>query len=54
MAFANVSKGVDFWVERGLLREIAKRKRNRLFKAEELLQLMSGAPSYAGNHPTAP
>ena len=41
--FHNVNKGVEFWINQGLLREITGQKRNRLFVADELLQLMSGS-----------
>lgn len=41
-SFHNVKKGVEFWQKQGLLREITGYKRNRLFVAGELLQLMTG------------
>lgn len=40
-AYLNVSKGVDFWVRHGLLREITGQKRHRLFLAEDLMGLMA-------------
>jgi len=33
---------VEFWLNQGLLREITGQKRNLLFVAGELMQLMSG------------
>lgn len=40
-SFHNANKGVDFWVRHGLLREYTGQKRNRVFVAQELLDLMS-------------
>ena len=47
-SFNNVNKGVEFWVTQGLLREITGQKRNRLFVADELMQLMFG-PRHAAS-----
>ncbi|MCB1231485.1 MAG: Fic family protein [Verrucomicrobiae bacterium] len=40
-SFHVVSKGIDFWEGRGLLREITGNQRNRIFVAGEILQLMA-------------
>ena len=47
-SFNNVNKGVEFWITQGLLREITGQKRNRLFVADELMQLMFG-PRHAAS-----
>lgn len=41
--FPSASKGVDFWVQQGLLQEITGQKRNRLFIARTLINVMSNA-----------
>lgn len=42
LTYLNASKGVEFWVKRGLLHEITGQKRHRLFVADELMNVMSG------------
>ncbi len=40
-SFHNANKGVEFWVKQGLLHEYTGQKRNRVFVAKALLELMS-------------
>ncbi len=42
VSFHNASKGVEFWVNNGLLKEVTGQQRNRLFVADNILQIMSG------------
>jgi Fic family protein len=40
--FPSTQKGVEFWIEKGLLTEITGQRRNRFFVAKELLEAMRG------------
>jgi len=40
--FPSTQKGVEFWIEKGLLAEITGQRRNRFFVAKELLEAMRG------------
>ena len=42
VSYHNAKRGVDYWVEQGLLEEATGQKRNRLYVANHILQLMSG------------
>jgi hypothetical protein len=42
-SFPTVVNGVEFWIDRGLLKEITGRQRNRLFIAQELLTVMAAS-----------
>jgi len=44
-SYHNADKAVDFWRKQGLLHEHTGGKRNRIFVAKELLDLMSAEPS---------
>lgn len=41
IGYHRASRGVDFWVEADLLKEVTGQRRNRIYVAEDLLQLMS-------------
>ena len=43
--YPSASKGVDFWVKQGVLKEITGQKRNRLFIAKKLLEPLSDLSS---------
>lgn len=45
IAFINASKGIEFWEKTGLVREITGQKRNRLFIAPELIDMMREPPA---------
>ena len=40
MPFPTVQRGVDYLIEKGMLREITRRSRNRLFVADEILNII--------------
>ena len=40
-----LAKGIEFWQKRGLLTEITGNQRNRIFKALEILDLMTAKRS---------
>lgn len=39
VSYHNANKGIQFWIEQGLLREFTGQKRNRVFVADEILNL---------------
>jgi hypothetical protein len=41
ISYHNAKRGVDFWVEQGLLQEATGQKRNRMFVANDILGLMA-------------
>jgi len=43
-SYHNAQKGVSFWEKQGLLQEYTGQKRNRVFVARELLDLMGTPP----------
>lgn len=49
-AFINISNGVQFWCDQGLIREITGQKRNKLYIADELMHIMAGT----ANQPSGP
>ena len=51
ISYHNAKRGVDFWVEQGLLQEATGQKRNRIFVANDILNLMAG-PSLPVNAET--
>lgn len=53
VSYPSAQRGVDFWVEQGLLREATGRQRNRVFFADEVLGLMAG-PSLPVNAEAPP
>ncbi len=50
--FTKTSRGAEFWVEQGLLKEITGQKRHRLFLAEAPLNAMAGPTSAEPAIPT--
>jgi len=52
VSFHNAGKGVEFWVNNGLLKEVTGQQRNRLFVADGILRIMSG-PSRPVNGETS-
>lgn len=53
VSYHNASKGVEFWVDQGLLKEVTGQRRNRIFEAEELFRIMA-APSLPVNAEQTP
>lgn len=51
--YPSAQRGVDFWVQQGLLREATGRQRNRVFFADEVLGVMAG-PSLPVNAEAPP
>lgn len=51
ISYHNAKRGVDFWVEQGLLTEVTGQKRNRIFVANGILNLMA-SPSLPINAQT--
>ncbi|MBW0000622.1 MAG: Fic family protein [Verrucomicrobia bacterium] len=49
-SFPTVVNGIEFWIEKGLLKEITGRQRNRLFLAQELLTVMAASESKRPAH----
>jgi Fic family protein len=45
-SFQNVSKAVEFWQKQGLLAEVTKQKRNRIFIAAPILDVTSPKPAH--------
>ena len=42
ISYHNAKRGVDYWVQQGLLKEATGQKRNRIFVANDILNLMAG------------
>lgn len=42
IAYPSAQRGVDFWIEKGLLREATGQQRYRVYVADEILNMMSG------------
>jgi Fic family protein len=51
VSYWNAQRGVEYWIHEGLLREITGRKRNRVYVAEEIFQIMA-TPQPPANPPT--
>jgi len=48
ISYHNAKRGIDFWINAGLLHEATGQQRNKIYVAEEILQIMS-SPSLPVN-----
>ncbi len=53
VSYQKAQRGVEFWVEEGLLREGTGQQRNRIYVANEIFQIMA-APSLPVNAEPSP
>ncbi len=53
ISYQMAQRGVEFWIEEGLLQEGTGQQRNRIYLAKEILQLMA-APSLPVNAEPSP
>lgn len=53
VSYQKAQRGVEFWIEEGLLREGTGQQRNRIYVANEILQIMA-APSLPVNAEPSP